>query len=246
MIRLAAMLPVHNEAQRYLSRVLDQLSALADLIVVYDDASTDGTPAVLARYPRVRCFRGDRPWFPRHESQLRHHLWRITARFRPQWILALDADELFEDRALVELPWLLASRDYEAVAFRIFDFWKGEAKVRVDGAWNPWTRFSPLLVRYQPELPDVWSGRVIHSGRWPVAYRDLVTFQSHLRVRHYGWARSEDHLRKYLFYRERDLAAYGQVQAHTESILAPRVALEPWIPLEAAPFFRRSRPPERS
>ncbi|MCY0886363.1 MAG: glycosyltransferase family 2 protein [Firmicutes bacterium] len=244
-MELVAMLPVHNEAGRYLPRVLDQLSQLADLIVVYDDASTDATPALLGRYPRVRAFRGRQPWFPRHEAQLRHHLWRLTVRFRPRWILALDADELFEERALAELPPLLAGRDYDAVAFRLFDFWKGEEQVRVDGAWNPWNRFSPLLVRYRPELPDTWPDQVIHCGRLPLAYRELVTFQSHLRVRHYGWARGGEHLAKYLFYRERDLAQYGRVSAHTESVLAPRVTLEPWIPLEPAPFFRSRRQPER-
>jgi glycosyltransferase involved in cell wall biosynthesis len=232
-----AMLPVHNEADRYLTKVLTQLSQLCDSIVVYDDASTDQTSAVCAAFPKVQYFRGDVAWFGRDESQLRHHLWLLATAYRPDWILALDADELFEERVYDEWPGLFVQDEYEAVAFRLFDFWKSTTHVRVDGAWNPWRRFSPLLVRYRPELPDAFLNQPLHCGRFPVAYQSLITFQSHLRVRHYGWADSADHLRKYLFYRERDLAMRGRVDPHTESVLSPLVTLEPWLELPSPPFF---------
>ena len=103
--------------------------------------------------------------------------------------------------------------------------------MRVDGGWNPWPRFSPLLVRLRPELSDAWLRQPIHCGRFPLAYRDSVVFHSHLRVRHYGWSRGEDHLCKYLFHRERDIAVFGKAQPHTESVLSPVARLEPWIDL---------------
>ncbi len=237
MSRIVSMLPVHNEASRWLRQVLDQLSVLTDCTVVYDDASTDETAWLCHTYGKVRYYRGDFPWFQKDEAALRQHLWQLVGYEEPDWILALDADELLEDRALVELPKLVNQNDFDAVAFRIFDFWKSMDQIRIDGAWNPWNRFSPLMVRYDKMLAPVWMAQPIHCGRFPVSYRDRVTFYSHLRVQHYGWARGEEHLSKYLFYRERDLAVYGHVQPHTESVLSTTVTLEPWIPLASPGWF---------
>jgi glycosyltransferase involved in cell wall biosynthesis len=236
---LIAMLPVRNEADRFLPQVLSQLEQLCDGVVVYDDASTDGTADLCRRHAKVELHQGKEPLLGVNEAALRRRLWHLVAARRPDWVLALDGDELFEERAEDELRQLTQQADYDAVAFRIFDFWKSETHVRVDGAWNPWERFSPLLVRYLPELGDAWYDQPIHCGRFPLAYRDRSTYYSHLRVRHYGWSRGEDHLRKYLFYRKRDLAVHKKVSAHTESVLSQEIHLEPWIEQTSAPWLRR-------
>ncbi|MHB1611761.1 MAG: glycosyltransferase family 2 protein [Sulfobacillus sp.] len=237
MAHVISMLPVRNEAARWLRATLEQLSILTDRIVVFDDASADDTADFCKSYPKVRYYRGDIPWFEQNEAELRRHLWELATYENPEWILALDADELFEERATLELPWLLNQEDYDAVAFRIFDFWKGTEQVRTDGAWNPWNRFSPLLVRYDSTLSPDWMAQPIHCGRFPLSYRDRVTFYSHLRVQHFGWARGDEHLKKYLFYRERDLAVYGSVQSHTESVLSSSITLEPWVPMPSPGWF---------
>lgn len=231
MPQLMAMLPVRNEGNRWLSEVLEQLLSIVDAIVVYDDASTDATPDICHRFDRLHYYRGDEPWFSKDESELRRHLWDLTVLHEPEWILALDADEIFEPAALQLIPRLIDQSDYDAVAFRIFDFWKGTTHVRNDGAWNPWTRFSPLLMRYDPSLRPTWNTAPIHCGRFPLAYRDRVTFYSPLRVRHYGWASGDEHLAKYQFYRDHDLTVYGKVQPHTESVLAATATVEPWMDL---------------
>lgn len=241
MARLVAMLPVRDEAGRFLRRTLAALEPLADVIVVYDDASTDATPEICRTSSKVELHQGKVPELPVDEAPMRERLWRLALRHEPEWILALDADEELEERAIAELPSLLDQQDYDVIACRIFDFWKSETHVRVDGLWNPWNRFSPIAVRVVPGLPDAWYPKPIHCGRFPDAYRDRSTFYSHLRVRHYGWARQEDHLRKYLFYRERDLAVEGKVQGHTESVLSPHITLEPWLEQRPAPWLAESR-----
>lgn len=180
------MMPVRNEANRWLASVLDFLSRLVDNIIVFDDASTDDTPNLCQRYPKVQYYRGTNGQFDIDESKLRRHLWDLTIQLEPEWILALDADELPETGALALIPKLLNQRDFDAIAFRLFDLWKSPGYVRNDGAWNPWHRFSPLLVRYDPGLASDWATQAIHCGRFPLAYRDRVTFYSSLRIRHYG------------------------------------------------------------
>ncbi len=234
---VVAMLPVRNEESRYLSRVLARLAELADVIVAYDDASTDATVEVCRSSPKVEVHRGLSPLLPVDESALREDLWHLVLEHEPEWVLALDADEEFEQRAVAELPHLMDQSDYDVIACRIFDHWGSESHVRVDGPWNPWNRFSPVAVRVVQGIPSAWPSRPIHCGRFPRAYLDRATFYSHLRVRHFGWARQEDHLRKYLFYRERDLSVVGKVRQQTESIISANVALEPWLDVRPAPWL---------
>lgn len=235
------MMPVRNEADRYLVRTLSALERLVDAIVVYDDASSDATAEVCTSFPKVELYRGDSPLLAVDEAGLRERLWRLAVARDPEWILALDADEELDERAVGELWRLFDQRDYDVISCRIFDFWKSETHVRVDGPWNPWNRFSPVAVRCIPALSDTWNPQPIHCGRFPRAYADRSTFYSQLRVRHYGWARQEDHLRKYLFYRERDLTLHGKVAAHTESILSAKIRLEPWLVQRPAPWLEESR-----
>jgi len=240
--RLIAMMTAGNERNRYLPEVLEHLALWVDGIVAVDDGSVDGTGDFLARFPKVLdVVRNPQPVLPVNESVLRAMLWSAAVKTQPEWIVAVDADEIFEDRVAIELPWLLRHADFEVIAFRIFDFWGTRNHYRVDGAWNPWPRFSPLVVRYQEAREYHFPALEIHCGRVPwECRRSAFTYYADVRVRHLGWANQADHLKKYLFYREKDIRMYGRPTDHTESILAPAssVRLEAWSdapPLSFAP-----------
>lgn len=242
---LAAMVVVRNEADPFLQQTLAQLDRLADVTVVYDDAAEGGTPDLCRSFPRVDYHRGDRPRAGIDEGVVRRRLWQHTAAHRPEWIVWLDADEVFEARAEAEIPGLLRQGDYDVAAFRVFDLWNGTTDVRVDGEWNPWNRFQPRLARYDPALSDAWQTPAIPRSGLPKAYRDAVTFYSHLRIRHYGWSQGEDHLRRYLVHRQRDLAVLGKVQPRTESALDPQAQTEPWMEMRCAPWLEPEGGPRR-
>lgn len=230
--KLVAMMVVFNEGNRFLTRVLNHLSLWVDEIVILDDGSTDHTRKICNQYPKVFFVENDAHTFIQHEARLREKLWNITISRNPDWILAIDADEIFTDRILDAIDSYLEQKTYDAFAFRLFDFWKSENYYRVDGAWNPWIKFSVFLVRYHPEWKVTWPDYVIHSGRWPLEYRFIKnTFQSDIRVKHFGWARPEDHYRKYIFYCQKDLEQYGKIQPHTKSIMASNdsIILEKWF-----------------
>lgn len=69
--KISVVLPVRDQEKEIAARVVRVLNGLADLtrdraeIVVVDDGSRDGTPAVLAelcwKYPQVRIIRHERP-----------------------------------------------------------------------------------------------------------------------------------------------------------------------------------------
>lgn len=242
--KLTAMMVVRNEEHRFLRQVLDDLSAYVDEIVILDDASTDSTPDICKSYEKVACFaRNDEPMFQIHEGRLREKLWAMVEETEPDWILAVDADEMFEGRFKDEVRDLINQTDYDAVEFRLFDFWNSLTHYRVDGEWDPWPRFIRLLVRYFPGRTYTWPDLEFHSGRFPVEYRgDILTFHSDIRVKHFGWVNPSEHRAKYEFYRAKDIKLRGSPCKHTESILsAPGdIKLEEWSESKRLPYVSRS------
>lgn len=231
--RLVAMMPVRNESRRYLHQALEDLSTYVDHIVILDDASTDETPDICRSFSKVIFHRNETTEFLVDESRFRARLWELTLQAEPDWILAIDADEVFEERMKHEVSLLIDQEEYEAIEFRLFDFWNGYTHVRVDGAWNPWPKRVRMLVRHRPGKTYTWPSRRLHCGRIPLELRGpLPVYQSDLRVKHYGWARPEDVRRKYERYR-----AIEETE-HLKSVLydADQVRVEPWIRSRRLPF----------
>ncbi len=238
--KLTAMMVVGNEAGRYLRPVLADLLLWVDEIVVLDDASDDDTASICTSCHKVVRFeRNPLPMFIKHEGKLRAKLWEMVEETDPDWILAIDADELFEPRIHNEVRDLINQEEYDALGFRLFDFWGSLAHYRVDGQWNPWNRFVRLLVRYMPGKRVTWPDLPIHVGRWPIEYQGpLLTFHSDIRVKHLGWANADEHRSKYELYRAKEIQVRGAPSKHTESIMAPRqdIKLEEWYDSKLLPY----------
>lgn len=226
--KLTAMMIVHNEEHRYLRMCLDHLSRYVDNMVILDDCSTDRTYDICSSYPKVELLeRNDMPMFWENEALLRMKLWNLTLRTKPQWIIALDADEMMEDRIIQERDKLLAG-DHIWVEFRLFEFWGNMTHYRVDKMWNPYNRWGIYLFRYREDLKYVWNNQPLHCGRVPMNLRRYQGIRSDLRLRHYGWANKAEHLLKYQRYIERDPKGKYSPLAHYYSILDPNPQLHRW------------------
>jgi glycosyltransferase involved in cell wall biosynthesis len=227
--RLVAALVVRNEADRYLRSVLDDLETYCDRICVLDDGSTDATPDVCARHPRVHLLRNEASLFWRDESALRRQLWAAAAGLDPEWILALDADEMLEERFKRERDRYLDQRRYPAVGARFHQFWGSTTHYRVDKAWNPAASCQPVLVRHMPGYPYRWPARRLHCGRVPQNVPGPMLCDG-LRVKHFGYANPADHPRKHDLYVRHDPQGLYCLRAHYDSILDPpsQVRLEAW------------------
>jgi len=232
MPKLTAMMIVRNEADRYLSRCLESLLTFVDDIIIMDDASEDDTPEICLSYPRVKLYRQPHSKFLTDEAELRRELWHYTLENKPEWILAIDADEFLEESCLKEIPYLLRQSNFKAVGFRLFDCWGNEDFFRVDGLWNPWLRgFSIYLIKNQPQLESVWPSLKFHCGRLPLAYRQLVHYESSIRIKHLGWAKPSDIISKYERATRQDPANKYMGRQHYESILWPaeKIETEKWL-----------------
>jgi len=83
-----------------------------------------------------------------NEVELRKQQWEETLKIEPDWILNLDADEMFERRFATEIRALLRSVDADLLCFRLYDFWN-ETHYRDDDLWRSHMTYRLFLMRYR-------------------------------------------------------------------------------------------------
>lgn len=225
---LLAMLPVRNEARRYLEPVLNRLAKHVDGIVILDDASTDETPDICRSNPRVIEYRRlPEPLFNTNEAELRRILWEMTVRHNPAWICALDADEVFESGIGAELPRLTGRDRYDLIYFPVYHFWGSLSYYRVDGLWDPVLMKTPCLCRYRKNNNYHWPDRKLHCGRFPLECYRSPGLVSKIRLLHLGYVNQAEHQAKLQRYLALDPEGKYCPIAHYRSIMAvPQ--LKPW------------------
>jgi glycosyltransferase involved in cell wall biosynthesis len=227
--RVLLSLLVKNEAGRFLPEVLTHAASCVDHVLIVDDGSSDDTVALcrhlLRRTPHTIVELGTSTFHDEH--RLRRQQWELARSLRPDWVLCLDADEVFEPRMTKALRSLVDQDSHDAVAFRLFDFWDQD-HYRDDALWSAHRTFRPFLVRVLPTLTDDFQRSAQHCGRWPLAASLLRTALSDVRLKHLGWSRPDDRRRKYERYQRLDPNGQHGSRAQYASILDPAPRLVRW------------------
>ncbi len=233
--RITLSMIIQNEANRYLRKVLEKAKEYITNAVIIDDASTDNSAKeclkVLKGIP-LHLIVNTKSKFS-NEVALRKQQWAETIKTNPEWILILDADELFEDRFIDEVYDLITSKDVDTYAFRLFDFWD-ENHYRNDQYWQAHLKYFPFLIRYNPKIEYHFKEQALHCGRFPYIVTQMRVKTSDLRIKHFGWAKQEDRLSKYLRYNKLDPEEKYNWKSH-ESILDKNPNLIKWEEEEIIP-----------
>ncbi|MBR3220481.1 glycosyltransferase [Candidatus Saccharibacteria bacterium] len=219
--KLTLMMMVHNESGRYLEEVITAVKPLLKNAVILDNASTDDTIELVKKALKGtphHIIKNQTNHFAK-EYKSRSRLWRETIKTNPDWILALDADEVLERNALKVIPELLKNPDVDVYGFPLYDFWQPDF-YRDDALWSAHKNFADVLIRYQPKFRYKYPRRNHHCARLPEnAIKILPYCHYPLRIKHLGWLRDEDKKAKYDRYLKMDPEGkYGSI-AQYQSIL---------------------------
>ncbi len=226
--RITLSMVVRNEEKRYLRRVLESARNYITDAVIIDDASHDRTAEICEEILKdipLKLIRNTSSKFS-NEVSLRSQQWTETLSVNPDWILSLDADEIFEERAATEMKKLAADPNADSLFFRLYDMWD-EEHYRSDQYWCAHLHFRPFMIRNRPGMRFKWNEMAQHCGRFP-ALEVSKAKRSELRLKHYGWAKREDREEKARRYQELDPdAKYGWKEQY-DSILDNNPQLVRW------------------
>jgi glycosyltransferase involved in cell wall biosynthesis len=227
--KLTLSMIMRNEADRYLRPMLESAREYIDEAVIIDDASSDNSVEVCQEVLKgipLHLIRNATSRFG-NEVTLRKQQWEETVKTKPEWVLILDADEIFEKRFKDEVLSLITRADVDVFYFRLYDFWD-EEHYREDGYWRAHLFYRPFLVRYKEGAEYRWQEMPQHCGRMPQTIFGLPSALSDMRLKHYGWAKPEDRHAKYKRYKMLDpQGTYGSLGQY-ESILDEKPTLIKW------------------
>jgi glycosyltransferase involved in cell wall biosynthesis len=123
MQKLVCMLRVKNGIL-FIKRWLDNISILADEIVVVDNGSTDGTLEIIEAHPKVKAIVKTISF---HEGRDRKILLKLALDRNADWLIGLDVDEIFEERIKrSHFDKMMTSKIFNAYGFRRFHMLKDE------------------------------------------------------------------------------------------------------------------------
>ncbi|MEK4518949.1 glycosyltransferase [Paenibacillus sp. FSL H8-0122] len=227
--KLTLTMVVKNEGSRFLRQALQEHRKYIDEAVIIDDGSTDDTAdicrEVLQGIP-LHLIHNQVSKFS-NESELRKQQWEAVVATHPEWILNLDADEIFESKFPEGVEALLRTENCDLFCFRLYDFWD-DAHYREDRYWRAHLSYRPFLVRYREDFTYLWNKLPQHCGRLPENIFELSHQLSSLRLKHLGWSDPESRHRKYLRYMQLDPdGQYGWMEQY-QSILDPNPRLVSW------------------
>jgi glycosyltransferase involved in cell wall biosynthesis len=193
------MMRVRNES-RWIGDVVRALQQCCDRVFIFDDRSTDATPAICEALgcKVIRKTTGEVDETD-DKNKLLRAVWSTAA--VGDWCVHIDGDELIHpaDIALVRNMTQTTSKT-EMVSFRVLYLWDDAAHVRVDGVYGRFHR--PSMFRLKDaalQFQATTFGGNLHCGNVPTGY-PLAAVKSEVRLLHHGYMDRADRVRKYNWY----------------------------------------------
>jgi len=202
---------IKNE-EEWIGRSLAAMAELADAIVILDDGSTDRTSEICRSFPKVvRYVRQEEQII--NEVRDKNRLLAMTLELEPDWVLALDGDEVLEQKAAAtirkEISYIdPANPQFTAFAIHILYFWNRLDRFRVDpGIYGDFWQIRLFTTWGQDTaglaFSDTSHGGNFHCGSIPSNLAGRFKLID-VKVKHYGYFDPAQRVKKQQFYFQRD------------------------------------------
>ncbi len=227
-IKLVGFLKVYNEEKSgNLERVLKHLKSFCDEIVICDCQSTDGSLDVIKKYTtHILSEQNDF----NNELHTKQRMLEYALTLDPDWIVWLDADELFDREG--ELGGIKKLCDYgnkngvDGFSFLEINLWKSTAAYRTDEFWGKgwyvrlWKNNGKLHFNTPAGL---------HHQQYPFGLGRIK--KSGIKVVHFGFSSPDLIKNKHEMYKKSGLTGYALDRIIHEDGLATKICSIDLFPL---------------
>lgn len=218
---------LHEDGRRPKYSMLEQnlrrLKSLVGEVYVVDNDSKDGSHQVYDKYKDdlidyIRYNPGNIPFDDVRDRKIL--LERAKAK-NMKWMLVVDGDEIYEDKADEYIHGFCQSNSaygHHVVKFLYMNFWRGRERYRTD-AWN--RSWFPRLFSLNNL---VLTGSALHNYSFQFQSGSNLSqgnvVHAPVKCLHYGWADWEHRTNKTMRYIRRDMEIHGRTYDVTKEVYA--------------------------
>lgn len=220
--RIVSITQVYNELHRgNLIRFVEHLRPLVDRMVFFDDGSTDGTAEYLLKQG-IEVLRSPTNDF-KNELTHRQAMLERALQHQPDFVLRVDADEVFSASAAKRLPELCdkcVREQIDGLSFRGLNLWRSGCWERLDDYYGQF--WVPRLWRVVPGMRiDIKPG--LHQAGLPTTLKKVEKVDDQdVSIIHYGFADDRQLAFKFLTYRGHGQSGWGLSRLLDEKTLKTR------------------------
>lgn len=202
-----------HEADRYMEATLKEFKRLCDEVIIVTCNATQKEKALIKKYG-FHTYEDNREW-GKEQPNIKTDLLTRAGELKPDWIIALDMDEIFPPEFTREEALRLASGNEIAWYFLIVNLYNDREHfahdVGIQRFWN--IRF----YKYAPEYGLQFQRKNLHCGLGPpIMYK--YGWHAPYYVEHYGLMKPEDRQRKAERYKQYDPRAVFKNSVYYEDL----------------------------
>lgn len=202
-----------GEASRYMRATLEEFKRLCDEVIIVTCNATTKEKNLIKKYG-FKTYEDNREW-GKDQPNIKTDLLTKAGELSPDWIIALDMDEIFAPEFTREEALRLASGDEIAWYFLIVNLYNDREHfahdVGIQRFWN--IRF----YKYAPEHGLQFQRKNLHCGLGPpIMYK--YGWHAPYYVEHYGLMEKEDRQRKAERYKQYDPRAVFKNRVYYEDL----------------------------